>query len=180
MSLLDTIKSHPIAAVAIVIVVGGGTLYALSSGGGSTQTTGATAYDSSGTALNDQMIAAQQQSANLSAELQASAAHDTTSIELAKIQLQAFNANEQTQQFKIENDTAVAMQASTLNAQVAQAGINANVQQQSIAANTSVSLAQTQAHSQEVLTNTLARIAGQQIQSTQAVATQSWWSKIFG
>lgn len=178
MSLLDTIKSHPIAAVAIVIVVGGGTLYALSSGGSST--VGPSAYDSSGTGFNDQLVAAQQQSANLGAELQASAAHDTTSIELAKIQLQAFNANEQTQQFKIENDTAVAMHVSTLNAQVQQAGIDATTRQQQISASTSLSLAQTQAHSQEVLTTTLANIAGQQIRSTQAIATQSWWDKTFG
>lgn len=178
MSILETAKAHPLATVAIVIVVGGGTLWMLSSGGSAT--VGPSAYDGSGTGFNDQLVAAQQQSANLSAELQASAAHDTTSIELAKIQLQAFNANEQTQQFKIENDTAVAMHVSTLNAQVQQAGIDAATRQQQIAANTSTTLAQTQAHTQDVLTTTLAGLAGAQIRSTQAIATQSWWDKIFG
>lgn len=180
MSILETAKAHPAVTIAIVVIVGGGTLWALSRSGGDGAVAPSSAYDMSGTAFQDQLNASQQNSASLAAQLQAAAAHDTSSLEVAKLQLQAFNANEVTQQFKIANDTAATMQASTLNAAVQQASIDAMVKRDQIAGATQLSLAQTQAHSQDVLVSSLAGVQKMQIQANQAVATQSWWNKTFG
>lgn len=181
MSIIDTAREHPGMAVGVGVIAVVAVVYFMSSGGGGTaiQSAPAGAVDS-GTSFNDQLAASQQHSQDLNASLQASAMHDTTSLEMAKLSLQAFNANEQTKQFEIENATAVAMQASTLNAQVQTANINSQIRGAEIASNQAISLQQSQAHSQEVLVNSLVKTQMAGIQANQAIATQSWWDKLFG
>lgn len=181
MSLLETVKDHPAMALAIVVIVGGGTLWLMSSSGSSQTVSPAptSGYDGSGTAFQDQLNASMQ-GAQLAAQLQSSAAHDANALEMAKLSLQAFNANEQTKQFQISNDTAVQMQASTLNAAVQQATIDSTIRRDQIASATQVSLAASQAETNKFLVSTLASVTNNQTAATQAIATQSWWDKTFG
>jgi hypothetical protein len=178
MGIIDTAKAYPKTSIAIVAVVGLGVLWFMASGSSAPQGTAVVGGYADGTA--DQQMQLSMATLQAQSALQAQASHDTTSLEMAKLALEAENLNYQTQRYKIENDTAVAMQASTLNAQVLQAQLRSSEVRDQIAATTQVQLTEAALGAQTTIIKEMQRTQRQAIQASQEIATQSWFDSIFG
>jgi hypothetical protein len=178
MGIIDTAKAYPKTTIAIVAVVGIGVLWMLSSAPAAPAGGAVVGGYADGT--NDEQNALAMATLQTQAALQAQASHDTTAVKLAELALQAENYNYQTQRYRIENETALGMQASTLNAQIQQSNINAGIQRDQIAANTSIKLTEAAIGGQTAIVKEMQRTQRQAIAAQQSIAEQSWLDSIFG
>lgn len=123
MSIIDTVKAHPVgfgvagvvAVIAVVLVLGSGS-------GGTAQATAATGDASTGAALQAAQLQVQAHGQDVAAAQQINDTNNATQIEIAKIQqslgLATINAQQQLGSMQIEADRATTINGQTLSAQV--------------------------------------------------------------
>src|SRR5215469_1672066 len=178
MNIGETIAEHPKTTAAIVIV-GVLVLYLLFAGGGTQATSGSDMTSTEVQAATDAYTAqlqAQTQTAQYGAALQSQQEGDAAQLAqtqvAAQVTSEANNLQAGVDMATInaqEQDTALQY---TLGAQVQEAGLAAQTQQDQIAANTTIQTTQTVANALVQQSQQQANVAMAGIQAQQAVATQ--------